>query len=217
MEKKLRYLYRVLIYALGLFFLAMGVAFSVNSNLGVSPVNSLPYVISLISGMDLGSCVSAVFSVYILVQILLKRRDFKWINLTQLLFSALFGYFVDYAKWIIGDFVLPGYIGQLAALGISMVFVAVGLSLYLGVRLVGMPMEGMTIAISECFLDTPFHQVKITVDCSTVALGIILSFVFLGNLQGIREGTVICALLIGKLLPMVQKPILPVVKRICFE
>jgi len=216
MKKNIRYLYRVLIYALGLFFMAMGVAFSVNSKLGVSPVNSLPYVISLISGMELGTCVTAVFSVYILAQILLKRKDFKWINLTQLVFSAMFGYFVDYAKWIAGSFVLPGYIGQLATLGISMVFVAVGLSLYLGVKLVNMPMEGMTIAISQHFPDIPFHRMKISVDCSTVALGIALSFLFLGSLQGIREGTVICALLIGKMLPITQKPILPVVERICF-
>ena len=48
---------RILLYCVGLMFLAFGVAFSVNSNLGVSPVNSLPYVISLILKVDLGRCV----------------------------------------------------------------------------------------------------------------------------------------------------------------
>ena len=89
---------RVILYAVGLLFMAFGVAFSVNSNLGVSPVNSLPYVISKIIHMDLGNCVILVFSCYILVQILVMRRDFKWINLTQLIFSTIFGYFVDLAK-----------------------------------------------------------------------------------------------------------------------
>ena len=37
---------KALIYVTGLLFMAFGVAFSVNSSLGVSPVNSLPYVIS---------------------------------------------------------------------------------------------------------------------------------------------------------------------------
>lgn len=46
---------RVILYAVGLLFMAFGVAFSVNSNLGVSPVNSLPYVISKIIHMDLGN------------------------------------------------------------------------------------------------------------------------------------------------------------------
>ncbi len=46
---------RVILYAVELLFMALGVAFSVNSNLGISPVNSLPYVISKIIHMDLGN------------------------------------------------------------------------------------------------------------------------------------------------------------------
>lgn len=49
-------------------------SFSVNSNLGVSPVNSLPYVISLILKVDLGRCIIGVFITYMIVQIIIKRR-----------------------------------------------------------------------------------------------------------------------------------------------
>ena len=52
---------KALIYVTGLLFMAFGVAFSVNSSLGVSPVNSLPYVISRITGLDLGNCVIGIF------------------------------------------------------------------------------------------------------------------------------------------------------------
>ena len=52
---------RIILYIIGLFFMAMGVAFAVNSNLGVSPVTSLPYVISLIVNMELGTWVIAVY------------------------------------------------------------------------------------------------------------------------------------------------------------
>lgn len=45
---------RFLAYILGLFFLSLGVTFSINSQLGISPVNSLPYVISLITGQEMG-------------------------------------------------------------------------------------------------------------------------------------------------------------------
>ena len=65
---------KALIYVTGLLFMAFGVAFSVNSSLGVSPVNSLPYVISRITGLDLGNCVIGIFAFYILVQILLLRK-----------------------------------------------------------------------------------------------------------------------------------------------
>ena len=209
---------RVILYAVGLLFMAFGVAFSVNSNLGVSPVNSLPYVISKIIHMDLGNSVILVFSCYILVQILVMRRDFKWINLTQLIFSTIFGYFVDLAKWIVGDFAIPTYAGQLLMLAISILLVAIGVSLYMGVKLVNMPMEGMTHAISEKILKKlPFHDVKVIMDCLSVGIGIVLSFVFLGKLEGIREGTGICALLVGKIMKPLKKVIDPMVQKFCFQ
>lgn len=49
----MKFVKRIVIYLAGLFFVALGVAFSVNSNLGVSPVNSLPYVVSRILGKTL--------------------------------------------------------------------------------------------------------------------------------------------------------------------
>lgn len=208
---------RVIIYILGLLFLAFGVAFSVNSKLGVSPVNSLPYVVSLITQMDMGNCVIVIFGSYILVQILLLRRNFQWINLTQMVFSTLFGYFVDFAKWVVGDFALPTYFGQLAMLAISTILVAAGVCLYMDVKLVNMPMEGMTHAIREALLPgLGFHDVKVIMDCVVVGIGVVLSFVFLGSLAGIREGTVICALLVGKLMKPIKKILQPVMDVYCF-
>ena len=52
-------------------------------------------------------------------------------------------------------------------------------------------------------------------DCLTVVIGIVLSCVFLGKLDGIREGTIICALSVGKLMHPMQKILKPAVERIC--
>lgn len=217
MKVQTYFIRRVVIYIVGLLFLAFGVAFSVNSNLGVSPVNSLPYVVSLITETDMGSCVIVIFGSYILVQILLLRRNFQWINLTQMVFSTLFGYFVDFAKWVVGDFALPTYFGQLAMLAISIILVAAGVCLYMDVKLVNMPMEGMTHAIKETLLPgLEFHDVKVIMDCVVVGIGVVLSFLFLGRLDGIREGTVICALLVGKLMKPIKKILQPAMDSYCF-
>jgi len=210
-----QWILRVLIYVLGLFCMAVGVAISVNANLGISPVNSLPYVISQISGFALSSCVIGVFSLYILSQIVLLRKEFKWINLTQLIFSTIFGYFVDFAKWLLADFYIPTYAGRLVMLAISIVIVSVGVELYLEVKLVPMPMEGMTLALAQV-LKKPFPSVKIVVDCAVVLLGLVLSLVFLRRLDGVREGTVIAAVVTGKIIALVKKPLGPVVQQICF-
>lgn len=206
---------RVLLYMLGLFLLAVGVAFSINSNLGVSPVNSLPYVISQISGAAMSTCVIIVFCSYILLQVLVLRKEFNPINLLQIVFSTAFGYFVDFAKWIVGDFALPTYAGQLVMLAISIVFIAVGVILYLDVELVPMPMEGLSLALAKK-LNIPFHNMKVIIDCVVVAVGIALSFLFLHRLDGIREGTVITAIVTGKLMALLKKKITPMVQRVCF-
>lgn len=210
-----QFLIRILVYCLGLLLLAFGVAVSVNGDLGVSPVNSLPYVISRIIHVQLGTCVTAVFCSYIAMQVLILRREFQIINLLQILFSTLFGYFVDFAKLVIGDFALPGYGGRLGMLAVSVLLIALGILLYLEAELVPMPMEGLTAAIAKK-LNKPFPTMKTIVDCVVVGTGIVLCFVFLGKLDGIREGTVITAVVTGKIIALLRKPLSPVLKKLCF-
>lgn len=209
------FIYRILLYVLGLLFLAFSVAFAINSNLGISPVNSLPYAISVITGTNLSSCVIGVFSFYILLQVVILRREFKWYNLFQLVFSTLFGYFADFAKWALGDFCIPTYFGQLAMLAISMVLIAIGISLYVDVKLIPMPMEGLTLACTQK-LNIPFPKMKIIIDCTVVALAAALPLIILGRLDGVREGTVLSALLVGRVIALVQNRIRPIVDHICF-
>lgn len=209
-------IYRILFYVLGLLIMAFGVAISVNSELGVSTVNSLPYEISLISGINLGTCVIIVFGCYIVVQIVLLRKKFKWINLTQIIFSTIFGYFVDFAEFVVGDFAIPTYFGKLVMLAVSIVMIALGVSMYVGTKLINMPMEGMTSAITDLLPGKSFHQVKIVVDCIVVVASLLLSLLCLHGLYGVREGTVLCALLVGYTMKPIQKKLLPLMERICF-
>ncbi len=222
-----RMVFRIVFYAVGLLIMAFGVTFSANSNLGMSPVNSIPAVMSAITNIEMGNCVIVIFSLFIVVQILIKRRQFKLINLTQLIFSTLFGKFVDLTALIVGDFALPGFVGQIVMMLLSVVMIAIGVSLYVGTNLINMPMEGMTLAITEQIRGKTFRQVKIVVDSSVVILALILTLIFMGTIQsnlGINTyptslvyiGTVASAVLVGLVMGPVQKVLIPPVHRICF-
>jgi len=206
---------RILIYCGALFLMAVGVALSVNSNLGVSPVNSLPYVISQIIHVQMGTCVTVLFCFYILLQVIILRREFQPVNLLQILFSTIFGYFVDFAKMLVGDFAIPTYAGKLVMLAASIFLIALGVMLYIDVELVPMPMEGLSSCIAKK-LGKPFPTMKTVVDCVVVLTGVVLSFLFLGKLDGIREGTILTAAVTGKLIAMFRKWLSPTIKRICF-
>lgn len=210
-----QWVFRTGFYLLGLFFLALGVVISIHSELGISPVNSLPYVVSRISGRELSTCVIVIYCIYIGLQWVLLRREFRPINLLQILFSTVFGCFLDFCKELLGDFSLPGYGGKLILLAISILVISVGVILYVEVELVPMPMEGLTLTLSRKW-GVPFHQVKMAVDCTVVGLGAALSLVFFGGLEGIREGTVLTALFTGKVIALVKKPLLAPLRTLCF-
>ncbi len=200
-------LYRLLVYVLGLFVLALGVAFSINSNLGVSPVNSLPYVLSNITGVELSLCVTGVFAVFVVLQIVILRRDFKWINVFQVAFSFVFGYFVKVGQLILGDFTIPTYFGQLLMMVISILLIGLGVAMYITAKLLPMPMEGLALTLASKSKKIGFSLMKSIVDTTAVCTAIALSFIFLHKLEGIREGTVISAICVGFAVKLFSKPV----------
>src|SRR5690554_7655923 len=95
------------VYILGLFVLAFGITVSVKSNLGVSPVSSLPYVLSRIADVEMGYFTMAVFISFIVVQLFVLRREFKILSSIQILVSIAFGYFVNLSNFLLHDFATP--------------------------------------------------------------------------------------------------------------
>lgn len=195
---------RIIIYCIGLFFLAMGVTFSIKTQLGISPVNSIPYIISLITGIEQGRVIIVVFSIFILMQIVMLRKQFEIKNLFQIVFSVIFGSFVTFTNSIFYFEAPESYIIRLVLLFISMVFIAVGVLLFLRAEILPMPAEGCMLAI-KTITNKEFHTIKSIFDTTMVVISIVLSVVFLGGLVGIREGTIISAIFTGKIIGWIEK------------
>ncbi|MCL2569206.1 MAG: DUF6198 family protein [Oscillospiraceae bacterium] len=208
---------RILLYTFAMFVMAIGVVFNINAGLGVSAISVLPLVYSLITGFSLGTSAFFIFSIFALLQILILRRDFQWIHLTQLLISRLLGYFVDAAEVLFGTVSFPGYLGQLLMLGIGIVCIACGIVLHLQARLVPLPPAALVTAIVKKCPRFLFFRVKMVMDCTLVALAALLSFLFLGGIYGLREGTVIAALLVGRCVPLVSRVAVPTLKKLGFR
>ena len=65
---------RLVLYVFGLFFLSLGVSFSIQAGLGVSPVSSLAYAISLTTGLSIGITTVLANVLFIIVQVILNKR-----------------------------------------------------------------------------------------------------------------------------------------------
>ena len=96
------------------------------------------------------------------------------------------------------------YFEQFALLLVSCVVVAFGVLLEVQTEVVYLPPDGIIVAISKV-LKKEFPRVKPFFDTSLVITAAILSIVFLGYLAGVREGTIISAVIIGPIVKVLQK------------
>lgn len=203
---------RLLVYLVGLYCMAIGVVFSATSNLGVSPVGSLANVLYQIGSaqglpayVNLGNCTTAVYCLYIFVEFLILRKDFKPKMLLQLAASFLFGQLVNLATAMMSYLPAPpNYAIQLLYLLCSVPMVAVGVMLYLTPNILPTPGEGMSLAISKK-TGLTLGSSKTVFDCTLVVISAVVSLIYFHGLVGVREGTVICALLVGYVMKQMQK------------
>lgn len=196
---------RLFIYCIGLFLIAIGISISAKSSLGVSPVNSIPYTVSLITGLEQGLCTTAFFVLLILIQFLISAKDFSPFSFLQIVCSFVFGWFVTLANVCTAFLPIPDdYLFQMLYIVISLFFVALGVYLYVNSDFLPLPSEGVMLVLSKK-TNIAFHICKIIFDCSVVIGAAIISFFAIGTLLGVREGTVIAAVFVGIIIKPIAK------------
>ena len=75
---------RLVVYLIGLFIMTLGISMSVKSNLGVSPVSSIPYTITCITGLEMGKAAILVHIVLVALQFVILRGAFQIKSLLRL-------------------------------------------------------------------------------------------------------------------------------------
>lgn len=197
MEKTHIYIIRrYLLLLAGLAIMAFGVAFSIKASLGTSPISSVPYVVSLFAPLTVGTATIIMHCVFILLQILILRKKYHPIQLMQFPVAFFFGYLTDFGVWAVQGITCNHYLQQWLVCLIGIFLVAMGVSLEVKAGVVVLAGEGVVLAICKV-LPVKFGYMKVGFDVTLVAIACVLSFVFTGRLQGVREGTVAAALLVG--------------------
>lgn len=187
---------RYVIFLVGLFINALGVSFVTKANLGISPISSIPYVLSLKLPLTLGNF-TIIFSILlILLQILILRKNFKLESLLQIPVSIAFGYFIDLTMLMLGQLNPKMYVLKLLALLAGCIILGFGVYLEVLADVVMLPGESFVRAIVQV-RNTNFGTTKIVFDSSMTIIAGVLSLIFFGGLNGVREGTIIAALLVG--------------------
>ena len=195
---------RLFLLLSGLGLLAFGVVLSIHSNLGTSPISSVPYSFSYIFPLTVGTLTVLMHIIMILLQMLILKSRFQWIQWLQLPVGILFGAFIDGLMWLTQGWSIENYPLQILACLASCLITALGVSLVVKASLVLLAAEGLYQAIAVRYR-FDFGNCKTYGDILLVSIAVISSWLVLHQVIGVREGTIITALLVGTLV----KRILP--------
>ncbi|CUO58251.1 YczE/YyaS/YitT family protein [Clostridium disporicum] len=196
---------RIAIYICGIFLLALGGVLAIKSNLGASPVSSLPLSISKVTSISLGRAAAILFIIYVGIQILILRRDFKIVQLLQIMnfFNAIININID------------SFYIRIVICILSFFITAFGVTFTITANIVPVAPDGLAQVISKK-AKIEFGKAKIYFDCVVVALSVGILLINNKGLDGLGIGTVLSALLVGRIVAYINKNLKHKIENICF-
>lgn len=203
---------RYLIFLLGVVVASYGIAFITRAALGTSPISSLPFVLSLITPPSIGFYTFFFNLLFLFLEALLRRR-FTGEQLLQIPFTVLFSVCIDLFMYLIPTQLHGPYPMKVLYLLVGCALLGLGVTLEVSGGVIMLPGEAAVRAISQRS-GIAFHRVKVLFDSSLAAAAAVVALCAFGRLNGVKEGTVAAALLVGQLVNIYGKRLGPRLERL---
>ena len=196
---------RIFFYVIGFLIMTLGIAISVKSDMGVSPVSSIPYTMTCIWGIEMGRATILFHAVLVLIQVIILRKAFRMVNLLQVPVGILFGSFTTFSNHLMDFFPDPANVTvQVIMALVSTVFIAFGIFLYVPANFVPLAAEGVMLAVSKV-TGFKFSNVKLSFDISVVIISLITCLIAIRSLGSVGIGTIIAAVIVGINLKLITR------------
>lgn len=187
---------RYVFFIIGLFVNALGVSFITKAQLGTSPISSVPYTLSKAFPLTMGTFTFLLNMGLIIGQVIFQKKDFKKMQLIQIPISVIFGYFIDLTMSSLSFLNPTAYVIKIVFLIIGCAILGFGVSMEVIANVVMLSGEAFVKAISSKF-NKDFGITKVSFDITLAGTSIIISLLTFHNIVGVREGTIIAALIVG--------------------
>ena len=197
---------RICFFVLGLFIMSLGVAFSIKSTFGTTPISSISYSLALCSGMDIGVATFIFNAALIFVQMIILRSKFKSRRLLQFINCFVFSYFTDVALFIVYNLNIPDtLIVNVILIFVSIFFIASGIFIYMPANIAPLPGEGCVESIA-IVTNWRFSSIKIAFDTIMVVVSLLMCYFFYTTpFASVNLGTFISAFGVGFTLRQIAK------------
>lgn len=194
--------YTVLI--IGLFIMSFGVALSVISDLGTTPISCIPNILKYAIPLSLGTITIIFNFMLIIIQFMILGKDFQRKQWMQILVTIIFGYFIDFALYILSPLHPETYIAQWIFCIISCFIIALGVYFEVKSNAIVLPGEGVSLAVRHV-TKMEFGKIKTLFDSSNVIIGALLSILLYGTFRGIGLGTIFAGIVVGYIVRFYRK------------
>lgn len=215
MKRNSAALHRALFYLLGLGLLALGLTLNTKAGLGVSPIISVAYCYSEITGVGFGDMTFLEYALFVLVEMVLhtiaSRRAAPGglpslkvtlaLDALQLPLSLVFTRFLNLFSARLPDFSGGSFAAQLVCLLIALTLTGIGAAMSLDMRLIPNPGDGIVQAIAD-FTGRSTGLTKNCFDLLNITITIVSSLLLRGRLIGVGLGTVIAVVAVGRVIAL---------------
>lgn len=201
-------IYRWLLYILGMLVLALGIVLNTKVDLGVSPIISVAYCASVLSGLNFGDATFIWYSIFVAFEVIVHlstgKKKLIIPDLLQIVVSLIFTRFMNLFSGSIpmftslsADSLVGSMPGRLIILAIAIILTGIGAAMSLNARIVPNPGDGIVQTLAE-LIKKKVGTTKNIWDISCVALTCVLSLVLKGKLIGVGIGTVLSMIFVGR-------------------
>ncbi len=194
--------HRAMIYVIGLLVLGIGITLNIKTMMGVSPITSVAYSISEIYGLNFGNMTFIVYCSFIIVQLMLSKKDHYFKIILQIPLSYVFTRWLNVLGSWIPDFDSIGI--RVVMLVFAVLFTGIGAMLSIRMDLVPNPADGIVGVISH-ITHRRLGAVKNMFDLTNVSITLILSFFLAGRIIGVGIGTVAAVLGVGRVIALMDR------------
>lgn len=187
-----------------LYLMTLGVALCIRSDFGSSVISSLPLSLSLagaegkVPALSVGGYTIMMNFVFVLLQILILRKKFEYIQLFQLLIGLVFGWLIDLNMFLTAGIVCDTAVSKTLVQIAGCTVMGVGIAFEVKCGSVTMPGEGLPVALSRV-TGQPFPKLKIFVDTTLVVLAMASCYPFFGQWRWnvVGPGTLFAMVYVG--------------------
>ena len=189
---------RILFYLLGVIILALGLTLNTKTLWGVSAIISVPYTISILSGINFGNMTFIVYTMMVLAQMWIKGKNRTWTDFLQIALSLVFTRLLN----LFNDLIVinnPNMVMKSVLLIIAVLFTGIGAAVTVNMHIIANPGDAFVAAIADR-IHKSMGLTKNIVDIICVCLSCCIGLLFSGKISGVGPGTLVSMIMVGRII-----------------